>query len=145
MGCVASYWRLGSVAPRVGLGALTPMLPSCPNAGAKPRVRAMTVARTDAIFMDEPGQHRRCQSARGSGQLEKLGLAVRRSPRIEASASIWGQTAVTAWHEPCPKFTPWLQPPSLPDARVAPDLRNRAGRARRPRRPSGSDETPRSA
>src|SRR5204863_9786139 len=123
MGCVASYWRLGSVAPRVGLGAFTPMLPSCPNAGAKPRVSAVTAARTDALFMDEPRQHRRCQSAQGSGQLEKPGLAAQavtsnRGVRVQSGTS-GGDPVARA----CSKFTPVLAPTFLPDARAHPDRR----------------------
>src|SRR5947199_10104915 len=98
MGGVASYWRLGSVAPRVGLGAFTPMLPSCPTAGATPRVSAVTAARTDALLMDEPRQHRRCQSAQGSGQLKNPGLAGQAVTSNRGVCVHLGQPAVTPWH-----------------------------------------------
>src|SRR2546425_12685650 len=90
LGCVASYWRLGSVA-RWGLGALTPMLASCANVGAKARVSAATVAKTARRFMDELRQHRKCQPGWDRGGLEKRGVAAQVLTSMRGGDSIWNK------------------------------------------------------
>src|SRR5947208_4299784 len=76
LGRVTSYWIVGGVATGVGLGALTPMLASWANPGARPSVIAATmVIRICASFMNGPEEHTKCQFHETQDPRNERGLA----------------------------------------------------------------------